>query len=555
MPNSIVTTLCDSSSSLDARIDLLKQLLADGRAPSKQAISELFDSLANTSIAGTELAKKQKEVAAFIEQLQMGPLRMAVFVSLLGKTKVPRGEVTLEDGTIAFCIIADSELAATLKVGDRVLIDGKGIALLRLASERLVGEEAKLERTVGDSVEVSLQNSRHVMVASHALKEKLKAGTVKLGATVICNQRQGMVFDALPPQEGHSHFRFLANEPVPDVIVERDIGNPPRCIADIAFTVHTEMTKPAIRRKYGLRRTTMKLLSGVSGSGKTLAIQAIWRKLYEQMETLTKVPIEKLPKRVFRLKLSSVLSMWLGESDKNLDRFFDEVEQLAGEPFICPKGKSHTLPVLAILEEIDGLASQRGQSHESTHDRILTTALQRLDSTRPEMKEKLIVFIGTTNCAHSVDRAFLRRIGGTIEQFGRLDRSGFQAVLKKHVSKIPVVGIPDYLVIETTKDFFDKNGDDAPLLSLTYQDRTTDKKYKRDFLTGAVVDQSVQQAASTAALAEINGERCPGVHLDSLASAFHEQIGNIADQITTQNVHHYLDIPEGLRVADVRRMR
>src|SRR6185503_12073395 len=105
-------------------------------------------------------------------------------------------------------------------------------------------------------------------------------------------------------------------------------------IEKLANLVRLEMTNPSLRRRYRLRRCLMTLLSGVSGSGKTLAIHALWRRLYEVMSEVTGVPVAQLPPRVFRLKLSEVLSMWLGESDKNLDRFFAEIEQMADEKFV-----------------------------------------------------------------------------------------------------------------------------------------------------------------------------------------------------------------------------
>src|SRR5262249_28114134 len=194
--------------------------------------------------------------------------------------------------------------------------------------------------------------------------------------------------------------------------------------------IRNEMTYPELGQKYRLRPSVMKLLTGVSGSGKTLCVQAIWRLMYEVMADVIGVPLEELPPRVLRLRVSQVLSKWLGETDKQLDRFFDEIEQLADEPFEW-KGKSYRLPLLVIGEECDGLAHSRGE--EAVYDRIQTTLYQRLDTTSQKLKDKLVVFLFTTNVPHLIDPAFLRRAGGTIERFGRLDRKQVQAVLAKHL--------------------------------------------------------------------------------------------------------------------------
>ena len=119
-----------------------------------------------------------------------------------------------------------------------------------------------------------------------------------------------------------------------------------------------------------------------------------------------------------------------------------------------------------ILEEIDGLARARGGSADGVYDRILTTALQRLDSTREDLKGKLILYIGTTNEPEQVDRAFMRRIGGTVEKFGRLGRKGFSAVLQKHLGGLPLArhnGCPEdrlvaNMVTDLTAWLFAPNG-------------------------------------------------------------------------------------------------
>ena len=119
----------------------------------------------------------------------------------------------------------------------------------------------------------------------------------------------------------------------------------------------------------------MKLLCGVSGSGKTLAVQAIHHLMYEIMSEVTGVALDQLPFRVFRFRQSQLLSKWLGDSDKNVDRLFDEIEQLADQPFRAPDGRQVRLPVLVVIEEADGMGRARGQ--DAIYDRILTTALQR----------------------------------------------------------------------------------------------------------------------------------------------------------------------------------
>jgi hypothetical protein len=119
----------------------------------------------------------------------------------------------------------------------------------------------------------------------------------------------------------------------------------------------------------------------------------------------------------------------------------EESLKLAAEPFTTPDGRSIQLPVLVILEEVDGLARARG--HEAIHDRILTAVLASLDPARLELSDRLVVVLASTNEPHLVDPAMLRRVGGSIEHFTRLNRRAFTAVLGKLTHRLPTDAEPD----------------------------------------------------------------------------------------------------------------
>jgi hypothetical protein len=263
-----------------------------------------------------------------------------------------------------------------------------------------------------------------------------------------------------------------------------------------------------------------------------------------------------------RLRSSQVLSKWLGESDKNLDRFFDEIERLAADAFTAPDGRTFQLPVLAVLEEIDGIARARGE--EPVLDRILTTALQRLDPTRPELRGKLILFVATTNVAHQVDAAFLRRVGGTIEHFGRLTRNEFVAVLEKHVAERPIAvdaGSSDEdarrrMIAEATAWLYAPRETDEPQLEISFAGSgNPTPKHRRDFLTPGLVDRAVRQAAESACRRAVKGVQPRGLTTEELVAAFDQQIRSLIEGIRETNLRDYVDVPDGARVASVRRIR
>jgi ATP-dependent 26S proteasome regulatory subunit len=564
-PTPIELVLADASAPIEQRRDFLKMLLNDPSPDAGAAVTSLFNTLATNSAAQV-YEEKVRELATVLKQIEEGPLRSAAFIEMLPKNgfAAPQAQVMLDDGTNAWSVVPEAALAESLRRGDRVLLDGRGKAVLYRIACPNIGEEALFERRLDERrVELTLRGQeRHVYLASQLLSEKLGRQEVKPGDTLVVNSRQAIAYDSLPGVDGLAHYKYLVKEPVPDVDVARDIGSPPACIAETVEHIRCELMEPDSSKQFGLRRCLMRLLAGVSGSGKTLAIQAICSGVHQVMSEFTGIPIRELPPRVFKLRMADVLNYLLGESDKQLARFFREVEQMAAEAVTLPDGRQVLLPVIAIIEEIDGLARARG-GHDAVYDRILTTALQWLDPSRPELKDKLIVYLGTTNEPDQVDRAFLRRIGGNIDHFKRLGRKAFVAVLQKHLAKVPVLpkGTRDpeqsrrQIVQDVTAWLFSPNGADKGVVELTFAGSTTPVlRHRRDLLTGALVDRAVQDAAKAARREQLRTGSPGGVTEAELLRAFQLQFEAMVGQLTEMNIRHYVDVPDGARVATLRRV-
>lgn len=511
-----------------------------------------------------EAEEMQQYIKGIVANLQRAPMKPATFIELskLEGSTAPVAAVMLDNGEYGYMVVHDKEQAEKMRRGDRVALDGKATILLGKAADDLYrfGTEARMERRIDDQrIEVTLRGERLVVLTDYELMEQIEAKKVKMGDTIIVASKETFAVGAVPPPDGLAYCRFLDRGEVPDVQVGRDIGSPPRVIDTVTRHVREEMTRPELRRRFRLRPCITRLLCGVSGSGKTLAVQAIHRRLYEVMSEVTHTPITKLPHRVFRFKTSQILSMWLGESDKNADRLFDEVEQLAAEKFTNPKGEEFVLPVMVVMEEAEGMGRARGGDRDGIYDRILTTLLQRLDPNRSGLADRLVVFLSTTNEPHLVDPAFLRRIGGAVEHFGRLDRDGFIDVLSKHIHGLPAANGNGKSqkqlwreAISMLEDWLYEEGNDLGIVELTAGGQSL-IKYRRDFMTGALIDRSVQESSS-AAWEESLKDPEAGVSVEHLKFAFNHQINNVVSQLTPQNVVHYLDLPEGTTVSKVKSL-
>ena len=118
------------------------------------------------------------------------------------------------------------------------------------------------------------------------------------------------------------------------------------------------------------------LFAGASGTGKTLAAEVL---------------ANALGLDVYRIDLSSVVSKYIGETEKNLKRVFDAAEGTGA---------------ILLFDEADALFGKRSEVKDS-HDRYANIEvgylLQRMESYRG-------LAILTTNLKHSLDNAFKRRI-------------------------------------------------------------------------------------------------------------------------------------------------
>ena len=118
------------------------------------------------------------------------------------------------------------------------------------------------------------------------------------------------------------------------------------------------------------------LFAGVSGTGKTMAAEIL---------------AAELDLDLYKVDLASVVSKYIGETEKNLRAIFDGAEQSGA---------------ILLFDEADALFGKRSEVRDS-HDRYanleISYLLQQMESYRG-------VAVLTTNMQHAIDPAFLRRI-------------------------------------------------------------------------------------------------------------------------------------------------
>lgn len=121
--------------------------------------------------------------------------------------------------------------------------------------------------------------------------------------------------------------------------------------------------------------------SGSSGTGKTMAAEVI---------------ASGLNLELYKVDLSTVVSKYIGETEKNLNKIFDAAEESNA---------------ILFFDEADALFGKRSEVKDS-HDRYANIEISYL---LQKMEENEGIVILATNLSQNIDNAFLRRMHFTIE--------------------------------------------------------------------------------------------------------------------------------------------
>lgn len=143
---------------------------------------------------------------------------------------------------------------------------------------------------------------------------------------------------------------------------------------------NTVMSEWGFDRRLSRGRGINALFSGPSGTGKTMAAEII---------------AAELGLDLFRIELAGVVSKYIGETEKNLDRIFDAAERANG---------------ILLFDEADALFGKRSEVHDS-HDRYANLEISYL---LQKMEQFDGVAILATNLRGNLDEAFIRRLAFTV---------------------------------------------------------------------------------------------------------------------------------------------
>lgn len=199
-------------------------------------------------------------------------------------------------------------------------------------------------------------------------------------------------------------FEFIRpNIEIDDVIVSKEIRN-------FFNLILKRLDKNVIKKlnSWGIKNIDTKIIFyGPAGTGKTMSAIAL---------------AKSLKKDILSLDCSKILSKYIGESEQNVRKIFDEFNEI--------RKKSKKDPIL-LLNEADQFFSSRidqaSASGEKMHNQMQNIFLEQF-----EKFDALV--IATTNLISNFDKAFSRRFNYKIEFF-RPDFSQRFEIWKKNLPK------------------------------------------------------------------------------------------------------------------------
>jgi len=187
-----------------------------------------------------------------------------------------------------------------------------------------------------------------------------------------------------------------------------DIGGLESVKQELREAIEWPLKYPETFKRMGIRPSKGILLYGPPGTGKTLLAKAV---------------AKESEANFIQVKGPSLLSMWVGESEKGMRKVFERAKQVS--------------PCVIFFDEIDALAGKRGfEAGTKVTERVLNQMLAEMDGLE-DLNDVLV--IGATNRPDMLDPALLRPgrfdkilLVGAPEEDGRLQ------ILKIHTRNMPL---------------------------------------------------------------------------------------------------------------------
>lgn len=251
-----------------------------------------------------------------------------------------------------------------------------GTTVSAAEAELLAGRYRLTSSQIADAVASAISLSRWRSTANMAAAGE-ENGEVYVALDDLCA--------AARSQTGHELSRLArkvqARQTWADIVLPADQMDQLREVCNCAKHWQTVFGAWGFDRKLSLGKGLNTLFSGPPGTGKTMAAEVLASEL--QLD-------------LYKIDLSQVVSKYIGETERNLDRVFTAAENSNA---------------ILFFDEADALFGKRSEVKDS-HDRYANIEIGYL---LQKMEEYEGVAILATNVKHHIDEAFVRRMQAVVE--------------------------------------------------------------------------------------------------------------------------------------------
>jgi len=310
-----------------------------------------------------KMTKTPIVVEEFFKEKGLDEKEQRIFLALL-KEEYSGGEGQFRDMNTLIELISFDEYE---KIKNRALLEDGA----RLITEGIIDYEEILNMFGGVSRSFYLQEE--VMQRIIHPKKKKKVTKLKLDALV----KEQDIFEYLKPETT-----------LDDVVLHPKTRE---TLNNVVKQVDKEVFKKL--REWGIKDKRKSIdariiFYGAAGTGKTMTAMSL---------------AKTLKKPILSFDCSKILSMYVGESEKNVRRIFDDFRELSA--------KAKVEPIL-LLNEADQFLSSRSEGAGSSTDKM-HNQMQNIFLEQIERFEGIL--IATTNLLGNIDKAFSRRFNYKIE--------------------------------------------------------------------------------------------------------------------------------------------
>ena len=310
-----------------------------------------------------KITKTPIDVEEFFKEKELDEKEKRIFLALL-KEEYSGGEGVFRDMNTLIELISFDEYE---KIKNRALLEDGS----KLLSEEIIDYEEILNMFGGVSRSFYLEDD--VMQRIIHPKKKKKVAKLKLNELV----------------EEQELFEYLKSRTTLDDVVlhpkTRETLN--NVVKQVDKEVFRKLKEWGIKeKKKGIDARI--IFYGVAGTGKTMTAMSL---------------AKTLKRPILSFDCSKILSMYVGESEKNVRKIFDDFKELSKKAKVDP---------ILLLNEADQFLSARsegtGSSADKMHNQMQNIFLEQIEKFEG-------ILIATTNLLGNIDKAFSRRFNYKIE--------------------------------------------------------------------------------------------------------------------------------------------